>query len=205
MSMGPTSQTLAPRRFDAVTIALHWTTVVLIVGMFASGFSIGLASSHAQEERFLYVHRSLGVLTWLTAFARIGWRLGYARLPAFPPAMPRFQQSLARISEYGLYALLLTQPLTGLAQSLTRGRPFPVLAWQAPAIMAKDKGLTHVFHQIHETSAWLLLGLIGLHILAALFHRLVIKDEVLQSMLPWRPSGRANKGAGRSVSSAEAA
>jgi hypothetical protein len=31
-----------------------------------------------------------------------------------------------------------------------------------------------------------LLGLIGLHILAALFHRFVLRDEVLQSMLPWR-------------------
>ena len=50
---------------------------------------------------------------------------------------------------------------------------------------AGNKALTLLFHQIHTVSAWLLLGLIGLHVLAALFHRLVLKDEVLQSMLPW--------------------
>jgi cytochrome b561 len=98
--------------------------------------------------------------------------------------MPKVQQRLATTSEYGLYALLLFQPLTGLAQSLTRGRQFMLFAWQVPKLMSSDKPLTMLFHQIHSVSAWVLLGLIGLHILAALFHRFVLKDEVLQSMLP---------------------
>jgi cytochrome b len=58
--------------------------------------------------------------------------------------------------------------------------------WEVPKVMAGNKALTLLFHQIHAVSAWLLLGLVGLHVLAALFHRLVLKDEVLQSMLPWR-------------------
>jgi cytochrome b len=63
--------------------------------------------------------------------------------------------------------------------------------WQVPKVMAGNKALTLLFHQIHTVSAWLLLGLIGLHVLAALFHRLVLKDEVLQSMLPWRSTHAA--------------
>jgi cytochrome b561 len=185
-----TLNTVGPRRFDVVTIALHWTTVALIVGMFASGFSMGLAADQEQEETLLWLHRSLGVLTWITAICRLGWRLSFAFLPAFPTAMPKVQQRLAKLSEYGLYALLLVQPLTGLAQSLTRGRPFPLLAWEAPVVMARNKGLTHLFHNIHEISAWVLLGLIGLHVLAALFHRFIVRDEVFQSMAPWKPSGR---------------
>src|SRR6476660_2741452 len=90
-----------------------------------------------------------------------------------------------------LYALLLLQPLTGLAQSLARGRSFMLFEWQVPKVMAGKKVLTLLFHQIHTVSAWLLLGLIGLHVLAALFHRLVLKDEVLQSMLPWRSTHAA--------------
>lgn len=130
------------------------------------------------------------------AIVRLGWRLSYAYLPPFPQNMPKVQQRLAKTSEYGLYALLLFQPLTGLAQSLTRGRHFMLFAWQVPKVMAGDKPLTMLFHQIHAVSAWVLLGLIGLHILAALFHRFVLRDEVLQSMLPWRASpaaGRAPK------------
>ncbi len=188
----PPSRSIGPRRFDGVTIALHWATVALIVGMFATGLSLGLATDHEQEESLLYLHRSLGVLTWVTAFCRVAWRLRFAFIPAFPSAMPKAQQHLAKLSELGLYALLLAQPLTGLAQSLTRGRPFPLLAWEAPAVMVRDKALTHLFHGIHEFSAWALLGLIGLHVLAALFHRFIVKDEVLGSMAPWKPSNRGN-------------
>ena len=55
-----------------------------------------------------------------------------------------------------------------------------LFAWRVPSVMAGDKPLTALFHQIHALSAWVLLGLIGLHILAALFHRFVLRDEVLQ-------------------------
>jgi cytochrome b561 len=174
------------RRFDILTIGLHWATVTLIAGMFASAWLL-LVSDREHAAMLLTVHRSLGVVTWAVAIVRLGWRFSFAYLPPFPQSMPKLQRRLAKVSEYGLYALLLFQPLTGLAQSLTRGRHFMLFAWQVPKVMAGDKPLTALFHQIHALSAWVLLGLIGLHILAALFHRFVLRDEVLQSMLPWRP------------------
>lgn len=183
------------RRFDILTIGLHWVTVALIAGMFASAWLLP-ASGSEHAEMLLIVHRSLGVVTWAVAIVRLGWRFSFAYLPPFPLNMPNVQQRLAKASEYGLYALLLFQPLTGLAQSLTRGRHFTLFAWRVPSVMAADKPLTALFHQIHTLSARVLLGLIGLHIMAALFHRFVLRDEVLQSMLPWRASpaaGRAQK------------
>jgi superoxide oxidase len=180
-----------------VTIGLHWTTVVLIVGMFASAWLHAQAGADKQASLLLTLHRSLGVTLGAVAVCRLGWRLGFAFLPPFPPAMSKTQQTLAKISEYGLYALLLGQPLTGLAQSLAWGRPFTLFAWTAPAIMARNNGLTGLFHEIHEFSAWALLALIGLHILAALFHRFVLRDDVLQSMLPWKPLARLARPARR--------
>jgi cytochrome b561 len=178
------------RRFDILTIGLHWATVTLIAGMFASAWLL-LASDREHAAMLLTVHRSLGVVTWVVAIFRLGWRLSCAYLPPFPQNMPKVQQRFAKASEYGLYALLLSQPLTGLAQSLARGRHFMLFAWRVPSVMAGDKLLTALFHQIHALSAWVLLGLIGLHILAALFHRFVLRDEVLQAMLPWRSATTA--------------
>ena len=177
-----------PRRFDAVTIGLHWATVVLILGMFASALFRDFTADADQAATLLYIHRSLGMATWIVAICRLCWRLSFGFLPPFPDTMSKVQQWLAKVSEYGLYAMLLIQPLTGLAQSFTLGRPFPLLAWEAPSVMFRDKALTDLIEKIHGVSAWMLLGLIGLHVLAALFHRLVLKDEVLQSMLPWKPS-----------------
>jgi superoxide oxidase len=102
------------RRFDGVTIGLHWATVALIVGMFASAWLL-IAGDREHAAMLLIVHRSLGVATFAVAIARLCWRLGFAYLPPFPSSMPKLQQRLAKASEYGLYALLLFQPLTGLA------------------------------------------------------------------------------------------
>lgn len=173
------------RRFDRLTIGLHWVTVALLTGMFASAWLL-LAIDRDHAAIPLIVHRSLGVVTWAVAIVRLAWRFSFAYLPPFPGTMPRAQQQFAKASEYALYVLLLLQPLTGLAQSLARGRSFMLFEWQVPRLVAGNRAVTLLFHQIHTVSAWLLLGLIGLHVAAALFHRLVFKDEVLQSMLPWR-------------------
>ena len=174
-------------RFDGVSIGLHWATVVLIAAMFASAWAIGLASSAAAVAGLLTVHRSVGVTLWVLAIARLGWRLRFAVRPPLPASLPTLQRRAAAVTEGALYVLLLLQPLTGLAQSLARGKPFQLFAFQTPALMARSKPLTGLFHQIHGLTAWLLLGLIALHVGAALFHRLVLRDRVLQSMWPWAP------------------
>lgn len=185
------TQAPSARRFDAVTITLHWATVILIVGMFASVWALSFATGGDQATGLLTLHRSLGLTVWAVVCCRLVWRVRFAILPPFPSAMSKLQQRAARLSEYALYALLLLQPLTGLVQSLTRGRPFHLFVFEAPKLMAKDKPLTALLNQIHGLTAWVLLGLIGLHVTAALFHRFVLHDEVLSSMLPWRPKRRS--------------
>ena len=180
------AQPAAPTRFDGVSIGLHWATVVLIGAMFASAWSIGLAADAATAGTLLTVHRSIGTTLWFLAIARLVWRLRFARRPPLPAHLPTVQRRAAMLVESALYVLLLAQPLIGLAQTLTRGKPFQLFAFHAPAMMARDKALTGLFHRIHELSAWVLLGLIGAHVAAALFHRLVLKDGVLQSMWPPR-------------------
>src|ERR1700726_551425 len=154
------------RRFDILTIGLHWATVTLIAAMFASAWLL-LASDREHAAMLLTVHRSLGVVTWAVAIVRLGWRFSCAYLPPFPQNMSKVQQRFAKASEYGLYALLLFQPLTGLAQSLARGRHFMLFAWQVPKVMAGDKPLTALFHQIHALSAWVAPGPRGLFLPAA--------------------------------------
>jgi cytochrome b561 len=181
------------RRFDAVTIGLHWTTAALVAGMFASAWLHALAEGGEWASLLLAVHRSLGLTVWVVAVCRLGWRLRFAYLPPFPSTMSKARQALAKASEYSLYALLLVQPWTGLARTLTRGRAFWLFGWQAPAVMARSVSLTGLFGLAHRFSAWALLVLVGLHALAALHHRFVLRDDILESMLPWKPTKRAVK------------
>jgi len=171
--------------FDAVTIAVHWTTVVLVLVMFALGWSIHRAQDGRAALAIVTVHRSLGLALWTLSLARLGWRLTGAKFPPFPQTMPKAQQAAAKASEFGLYLMLLAQPATGLAQSLFRGKAFPlVFGLQAPALVARDKALVALFHEVHEQGAWAFAALIGLHACAGLFHALALKDGVFASMAP---------------------
>jgi cytochrome b561 len=81
--------------------------------------------------------------------------------------------------------LLLIQPITGLGRVVFRGQPFEVFVWEVPALFEPDDALRHSFAEAHEFGAKALLLLIALHAGAALFHRLVLRDGVMQRMLPW--------------------
>jgi cytochrome b561 len=54
--------------------------------MFVSAW-LSLASDRENAAMLLTVHRSLGVVTWAVAIARLGWRFSYASLPPFPQNM----------------------------------------------------------------------------------------------------------------------
>jgi cytochrome b561 len=172
-------------RFDPTSIVLHWLTVLLVIGQFTTawlheavghGTSLGLA--------ILAAHRTLGVLTWTVGLARLVWRRNFAFLPPFPESMPKLQQWIAKANEYGLYVLLLVQPITGLGDVVFHGRSFTLFIWRVPALLAPDAAIRSLFQEAHELGAKALLVLIGLHAGAALFHGLVLRDGVLQRILP---------------------
>ena len=174
------------KRFDQTSIVLHWLTVLLIIVQFTSAWwreAVGHETRLAAA--ILATHRTMGVLTWLVGLARLVWRHKFAYLPPFPDSMPKLQQYIAKTNEYGLYALLIVQPITGLGGVLFRGHPFELFIWDVPALLEPDPAVRSLFVQTHEFGAKALLALIGLHAGAALFHRLVLRDGVLQRMSPW--------------------
>jgi len=170
--------------FDTLTITLHWTTVLVVLTLFGSGLLYGAVEERSWAPPLLQVHRSLGVTIWTLTVFRLFWRVTGARFPAFPASMTPLHQLGARLSEYGLYALLLIQPATGLAQTILRGRPFDVFAWSIPPLVARDLGLVGIFRAAHEIGAWCLFALAGLHAAAALVHHFILRDDVLEAMAP---------------------
>jgi cytochrome b561 len=173
-------------RYTTPILVAHWTTAMLVLGLFIAGWSVGLAKDADTARRLITLHRSLGVIVWGLTFARMGWRLVGEPAPTLPTSLPPLAKLAARLNEYALYGLLLIQPVTGALQTLYRGKPFGLFTSTIPALVARDKGLAGLFHGIHEWGAWLLAGLIALHACAALVHALVLRDGVFQHMAPIR-------------------
>ena len=167
-------------RFDPISMALHWLTVVLVAAQFGTALLFG--QSH--EATFLTVHRSTGVAIFAVMVVRLAWRRSFAYLPPFPDRMPKVQQYAATLNEYGLYGLLLLQALTGSGDTLFRGRPVMLFIWQMPALLPRNTEAQQLLHVIHEWGAKAILVLIGIHVGAALFHGLILRDGIFSRMLP---------------------
>ena len=101
------------------------------------------------------------------------------------PDLPIWQGFAARANEAALYTLLILQPLLGLCASILHGDRIRVLGdITVPSFLLVDRKLSHLLFGLHGTVALVLLGSIGMHVAAALFHHLVRKDDVLATMCP---------------------
>jgi cytochrome b561 len=172
--------------FDGLTIGLHWGTVLLVLALFTSAWLHALAE--ARQSGFtpvlLQIHRSVGLTIWIVTALRLAWRLTNASMPPFPAQMTKLHRAAVKLSEHGLYALLLAQPVTGLLTTLFGGRPFALLFWQFPPPIARHEMLRAAFHFSHDLGAWALATLAVSHAVATLFHHFVLRDDVLERMAP---------------------
>ena len=164
--------------------AMHWLSASLLVGSYTSAWTVSFATSSAGALRLVMFHRSFGLLILTITAIRLVWRQ-WTRMPALPADLPGLQRLAARANVVGLYSLLVLQPLLGLAASMLHGDRLVLLGGiTVPSLLPVDRKLAHVAFQVHGTVALLLLGLIGMHAAAALYHHFVRKDDVLAGMLP---------------------
>jgi cytochrome b561 len=183
------------RGFDRSIRFLHWLSLFLIVAIFVLAFSIDLASSREQAVALTQLHRSFGVTVWVVMLGRLVWRQ-FSRFPNWPPDMPQVMRFAAQLSEYALYALLLIQPILGLLQTNARGdRVDLFFLGQLPALIGTDRPLAKQLLEVHVAVGLLLLGLIALHVAAALYHHFWRRDDTLEAMLPQGMRRRVRKGA----------
>jgi cytochrome b561 len=163
---------------------LHWVTVLIVLALFTSAvLSLQFTQDDVFKTILLQIHRSLGVTIWVTTTFRLLWRQTNAKLPPFTANMTKIYRTVVPMSEYSLYALLLTQPVTGLGTTLFSGRPFALFLWQIPLI-PEDQALRAVLHLVHEVGAWVLGALVAGHAANALIHHFVLRDDVLECMAP---------------------
>jgi cytochrome b561 len=172
------------RPFDALTRSLHWATVLMVLAMFASAWLHAWSRDEALKVILLQTHRSLGVTIWVTTVLRLAWRLSNAKLPPFPIKMTKIHRAFVQASEYCLYGLLLSQPATGLGDTLFRGRGFALFIWRIPQLMPADPAWRASFYFAHQLGACLLGVLVAGHAAAALVHHFILRDDVLHCMAP---------------------
>jgi len=153
--------------YSATQIGLHWIVALLVAGQYI--FKDNIASAwdaytQGQEVAFsplTFAHVAGGVL--ILAF--VLWRLVLRLTRGVPPAPenePAPLKTLSHVAHWGFYAILAAMSISG------------GLMWFADVQVAA---------QAHNVLKVMLLALIVLHVVAIPFHKLVLKNNVMQRMI----------------------
>jgi cytochrome b561 len=169
-------------RYGVVARLLHWTIAVLIVGAVTLGLvTISLDSGETQDSLFA-LHKSVGLTVLLLMCLRTLWRATHPA-PALPHAMPLWQHWAAHATHGLLYVVAFALPISGYVAVAARGRETLFLGqWSVPRWVPLDRSLAHTAEFIHQLNQYALYALVLGHIGAALYHRFVVRDDILQRM-----------------------
>jgi cytochrome b561 len=154
--------------FSSIAKFMHWGFVLLFIyGLLKQIDELNQLEDKALLQ-FEVIFATVFVLLLLIRFIY----MKTTQKTSLPDSTPKSQLLAARVVHYGMYACLALIPLTGLLIGL--------LFW----LGFEDGFLINTVVEVHEFSVSVIYWLIGLHILAAIFHRLK-NDGVWSSMVPF--------------------
>jgi C4-dicarboxylate-specific signal transduction histidine kinase/cytochrome b561 len=166
---------------------LHWTLALLV------SIQLGLIPilRQLQSAEFalivLNLHRSCGTAVWLLVILRllVGLRV---RSPKFPAGSPA---AVTRGLHGVLLGLLFVQPILGVMSSWARGEEVMFLGLvKLPPMLALTADQGGALKLVHRWTAYILVGLIGLHFGEMLLRRAMLRVPVLEPMLPAPPPNK---------------
>lgn len=170
--------------FGAISKFFHWVIGLLVIFMIVLGFCMSLASG-SLFGLLITLHKSCGLTILFLAILALLWRFINKR-PKFPANTPVWQAKTANRVQSSLYFFLFLQTLSGWVMSTAAGH-IPNFWWivKIPAPwVTLNKTTSKVCSIIHSYSAWILVGLICLHILGAFYHWWFRRDGIFERMQP---------------------
>ena len=196
-----------PRNIDtnygSVAKLLHWLMAAWIVTAYA--VIIWLTWGH--DEGLipgLNYHKVVGFSILLPFIFRVVWRMRNPA-PELPVGMPLWQVRLSRLSHASLYFLMIAMPVSGylgnfggVDYAILQVPPFArteLAGWIFATFDITGQQWDVFFDTFHYriVGPYVFPTVVLLHVGAAVYHHVVLKDDVLRRMLP----DKALRAAGR--------
>lgn len=173
-----------PQGYGLVAVILHWLAALAVIALFPLGlWMTGLDYYDDWYRRAPEIHKGVGVLLFLTLLARVLWRVLNVR-PEDEPGIGPLQRRLAHSAHFLLYLLLFALMISGYLISTADGRAVEVFGlFSLPATITGIPDQEDSAGLVHWYLALALVGLVGLHALAALKHHFINRDRTLKKML----------------------
>jgi len=158
-------------------VIIHWLTLALVIAAWFLGDAVNDARHEGGASLFGYlIHMLTGAAILLLTLARLVFR----GQDGVPPHGDTPMDKVANIIQYLMYALLILLPVSGSMQVLTSDIGKALMAGDAALLPAKLDGVAA--HGVHELLVNVLIVLVLVHVLGALKHQFVMKDNLMDRM-----------------------
>lgn len=170
-------------KYPKIMRFFHHFVGLLIIVLLAVGLYMADLPKEDPNKMLLYtMHKTIGWLTLLLVLARVVSKILYQ--PVFKRMSPVWSLA-ATLGHFALYVCMLVMPISGWLMSSAAGYPvvlFGIKALTIPNLIDKNDGLKDLFKEIHEITAWFLIAFIVVHLVAAIYHRVIRNDDVWRRM-----------------------
>lgn len=171
-------------RYGSVAQFFHWSVVAMLIFQYVWAWRIEETESTMLRLELVTQHKTIGMLVFAFALLRIVWRF-IQTPPPLPSEMKNWERWAAKMGHLALYGLLFAVPISGWFFSQAAG--YGDYWWgpiSFPSVIEPSAEAEELFYELHEIFVTLLLVVVAVHVLAALRHHFILKDNVLRRMLP---------------------
>ncbi|WMD18306.1 cytochrome b/b6 domain-containing protein [Achromobacter seleniivolatilans] len=184
--MNPASAAPASPAYTRSQIALHWLSASLMIALILAGELRHLITAYTalSMRAVMIAHIACGMALLAVTLIRAGVRIAQRRAPG---ATRCVQDTCAHAVHLAIYGFVLAECLIGWIIVNAKGLavPVPFTTLEFPRLVSENSGTVAASVLAHDVLGWLLYGLLALHVAAALWHHLVVRDGTLARM-GWR-------------------
>lgn len=185
------------RRYGSIASLLHWATALAFLALYCIVYSRNwyLDEDSAAGLTALQLHQAIGLSVAVFFVWRIWWRLTATK--PLPIPGPRYAQRAASVSHAAFYFFMIAMPVSGYLYATNPTNFLGLLVVPAFGDTPLCHWLVNTFDLSLKTDIrppnrffhrdligpLVLPVLIGAHVLAALYHHYVLRDDTLTRML----------------------
>ena len=159
---------------------LHWAITLLLIGLVYAGLTFTGMERGPERSELAALHKSVALLLLFLMTVRLIWKFMNAK-PADPEGSTAMQKAASKWMHRLLYAAVYLQLTIGLLVAGMKPISFFGL-FDVPPFLADNEELHEQFEELHEIGWIILVVLVVLHVLAALHHHFIAKNDVLKRM-----------------------
>ena len=168
-------------KYGLLAKLFHWFTFIALIIQIPFGFYlVGLEFSDRRID-LENLHILIGIAIFYFVLLRLIWKL-FNPSPKSEHNFFKGQNLIAKTNHFLLYVGIFAITISGVLKKLYMGEKLNFFIFQY-AFKESNFQLADSFYVVHIYANYLLIALVGLHILATVAHHFFFKDKILKKML----------------------